>query len=130
MHTLDKRKGRNHKRHKRHKIYVPFALLVVSSFFMGCRSNTGPIDPEPGVSEKLATKRAQSIESLSYELSFTLPAAPSEPITGHEVIKFSTKDIAEPLVIDFGPGADHLNSISVAGRPSQYRLVKDHIIIP
>src|SRR5215813_7042769 len=122
MHTLDKERGRNHKRHKGHKICVPFALLVVSSFFVGCRSNTGVVDPEPGVSETLATKRAQSIESLSYELSFILPAAPTEPITGHEIIKFSTKDVTEPLVIDFTPGADHLTSISVAGRPSQYRL--------
>src|SRR5262252_505839 len=127
MHALDKkRRGRNHKQHKRHKIYVPFALLVVSSFFMGCRSNTSSVDPEPGVSLELATKRAESIGSLSYELSFTLPAGPTEPITGHEIIRFSTKDITEPLVIDFSPGADHLKSISVAGRPSQYRLVKDH----
>jgi aminopeptidase N len=99
---------------------------------MACRRNKSgeEADVAPGVSLALATKRAQSIESLSYELAFTLPAAATEPITGHEIIKFSTKDVTEPLVIDFTPGADHLNSISIAGRPSQYRLVKDHIIIP
>src|SRR5262249_55730231 len=70
------------------------------------------------------------ISSLGYELSFTLPAGPTGPITGREIIRFSTKDVTEPLVLDFTPGADHLNSISIAGRPSQYRLVQDHIIIP
>src|SRR5215467_3100330 len=85
-------------------------LIFFVVFESGCHSNTPPADPEPGVSLSLATKRAQSIESLSYELSFTIPAAPAEPITGHEIIKFSTKDITEPLVIDFSPGADHLKS--------------------
>ncbi|HLH32740.1 MAG TPA: M1 family aminopeptidase [Terriglobia bacterium] len=87
-------------------------------------------NPEPGVSLTLATKRAQSIDSLSYDLSFTIPSNPSEPITGHEIIRFSTKDITQPLVLDFTPGADYLKSISIAGRPSHYRLVQDHIIIP
>src|SRR5215467_1855145 len=136
MHALDNyKRGKEHKKHKRHKKndLVPLVLLVfLSVFVMTCRrSKSGEqADVAPGVSLELATKRAQSIESLSYELSFTLPASPAEPITGHEIIKFSTKDVTEPLVIDFAPGADHLTSISVAGRPSQYRLVKDHIIIP
>jgi aminopeptidase N len=98
---------------------------------MSCRrSNELPDDPEPGVSLKLANQRAQSIASLSYDLSFTIPASPAEPITGHEQIRFSAKDLTSPLVIDFSPGADSLKSVSVAGQPSHYRLVKDHIIIP
>ncbi len=112
---------------------MPFVLLVfLPLFVMACRKNNpaGQPDPAPGVPLELATKRAQSIDALSYELSFTIPANPGEPITGHEIIKFSTKDVTEPLVLDFTPGADHLNSITIAGRPSHYRLVPDHIIIP
>src|SRR5215475_208600 len=105
-------------------------LIFFVVFESGCHSNTPPADPEPGVSLSLATKRAQSIESLSYELSFTIPAAPAEPITGHEVIRFSTKNVTEPLVLDFTAAAGDLKSVAVAGRPSQYRLVPDHIIIP
>src|SRR5262249_28050521 len=71
-----------------------------------------------------------SIQTLSYDLSFTLPASPTEPITGDEIIRFSTKDVTQPLVLDFSPGADYLKSVSVGGRPSKYRVVKDHIIIP
>jgi len=100
----------------------------------GCRSNDRPAanssDPEPGVSLSLATQRAQAIEGLRYELSFTIPADPTQPISGHAVIRFGTNDINRSVVLDFSPGADHLKSVSVAGRQSQYRLVKDHIIIP
>src|SRR5262249_7769055 len=33
-------------------------------------------------------------------------------------------------VLDFSPGRDHIRSISVGGKSSEYRLVKDHIVIP
>jgi aminopeptidase N len=134
MRALDKkRRGKPQKAQKAQKLMCFLCLLWLISFVTfesGCRSKAGSPDPEPGVSLQLATKRAQSIGSLSYELSFKLPASPTEPITGHETIKFSTKDVTEPLVLDFTPGADHLTSISIAGRPSHYRLVQDHIIIP
>src|SRR5207244_7471003 len=35
-----------------------------------------------------------------------------------------------PLVMDFSTCADQLASVSVGVRPSHFRLVKDHIIIP
>src|SRR5215467_8422343 len=114
MHALDKKqRGKPQKAQKAQKIMCFLCLLWLISlvtFESGCRSSAPPPVPEPGVSLALATKRARSIESLSYELSFTLPAAATESITGHEIIKFSTKDITEPLVIDFSPGADHLKS--------------------
>src|SRR3989454_10405726 len=91
---------------------------------------TEPADPELGVSLALATERAQSIEALRYDLAFAIPVAPTAPITGKAVIRFNTKDVTRPLVLDFSPGADHIRSISVAGRPSHFRFVKDHIIIP
>src|SRR5207253_1918281 len=66
----------------------------------------------------------------SYDPTFTIPAEPSEPIAGKATIRFSTKDVTRPLVLDFSPDADHITSITVGGRPSHFRLVKDHIIIP
>jgi aminopeptidase N len=100
----------------------------------GCHANnTTPREadgPEPGVALTLATQRAQAIDSLSYDLSFTIPAAPSEPISGRATIRFAAKDISRPVVLDFSPGADHIQSITVAGQPSHFKVVKDHIIIP
>jgi aminopeptidase N len=103
------------------------------SFLAGCRNdNLLPenTDPEPGIPLSVATHRAQSISNLSYELLFSVPATPAEPISGHATIRFSTKDVSRPLVLDFNPGADYLKAVSVAGRPSNYRVVQDHIIIP
>jgi aminopeptidase N len=88
------------------------------------------MEPEPGVSLILASQRAQSIGSLSYDISFNIPSSSTEPITGHEIIRFSAKEVSAPLVLDFTPGPDFIKSISIAGRSSEYRLVQDHIIIP
>src|SRR5438034_3868028 len=108
-------------------------FLGLMSLLPGCHGKdkiTEPADPEPGVSLALATERAQSIEALRYDLAFAIPVAPTAPITGKAVIRFNAKDVTRPLVLDFSPGADYISSISVAGRPSHFRLVKDHIIIP
>src|SRR5437870_152763 len=108
-------------------------FLGLMSLLPGCHGKdkiTEPADPEPGVSLALATERAQSIEALRYDLAVAIPVAPTAPITGKAVIRFNAKDVTRPLVLDFSPGADRISSISVAGRPSHFRLVKDHIIIP
>ncbi len=86
-------------------------------------------EPEPGVALTVATARAQNIENLHYQLSFDIPAAASEPIAGRATIRFVAKDAA-PLVLDFAPGADHLTSVSIAGKPSNFRAVNGHIVIP
>src|SRR5206468_3837054 len=118
----------------------PIRSTLLCGFFLGLMTllpgchgkdkTTETADPEPGVSLALATERAQSIEALSYDLAFAIPVAPTAPITGKAVIRFNAKDVTRPLVLDFSPGADHISSIWVAGRPSHFRLVKDHIIIP
>src|SRR5437660_2723821 len=108
-------------------------FLLVMALPSGCHGKdkvAEKADPEPGVGLPLATERAESIEGLSYDLAFTIPATPSDPIDGKATIRFTTKDVTRPLVLDFSPGADHLASVSVGGRPSHFRLVRDHIIIP
>jgi aminopeptidase N len=106
--------------------------VLIMSCLAGCSSkNTASEpDPEPGIPLTVANQRSQSIQNLSYNLSFTIPAVVSEPITGHAVIRFAAKDVSQPIVLDFAPGADSLTSVTVGGRPSKYRVVQDHIIIP
>src|SRR6516162_6939121 len=87
-------------------------------------------DPEPGISLALATERAESISGVMYDLAFTIPAAAAEPINGKATIRFTVKDVTRPLVLDFSPAEDYIKSVSVGGRPSHFRVVKDHIIIP
>jgi aminopeptidase N len=96
---------------------------------MGCNKPKNE-DPAPGIPLTLATERAQAIDNLSYNLSFSIPADATQPISGHAVIRFATKDVSRPLVLDFNPGTDYLQSVQVGGQASHYRVVQDHIIIP
>ena len=109
-------------------------VLLLLTLASGCRAmdrrSVDIPDPEPGVALTLATERAQSIQDLTYNLTFTIPSNVTEPIAGHEVIRFSTKNPTGPIVLDFTPAAEHLKSVSVGGRPSNFRVVRDHIIIP
>ncbi len=100
----------------------------------GCHSNNKDVTDAglqaPGVSLELATERATLIEGLSYDLTFSIPAEQSSPITGKAIIHFTVKRNQNPLVLDFSPGRDHLKSVSVGGKASQFGVTKDHIIIP
>ena len=108
-------------------------LILVMALESGCQKNgnsPGAADPEIGVAQTLATGRAQDIQNLRYELSFAIPPAAAEPISARAAIRFNTKDTSRPLVLDFEPGGTSLTSVSVAGKPSRFRVANGHIIIP
>ena len=112
---------------------VVLIIPILMSLQSACNARREPPDdPEPGsgISLTLANDRAQFIDSVRYDLSFNIPAAASAPIESKARIQFSAKDVSRPVVLDFSPGADHITAVSVGGKPSQYKLVKDHIIIP
>ena len=95
----------------------------------GCRDRPDR-DPEPGVAAALAEQRAQTIRDVRYDLSFVLPADPSQPVTGRETVRFSLADVSRPVVLDFEPDAEPVVSVSAAGKPVAARLVNGHIVIP
>ncbi len=99
----------------------------------GCNPPDAPVtipDPGPGIPLALATARAQSIRDLRYTLAFEIPASASEPIAGRMTARFTLREVDGPLVLDFAPGADAIASVSVDGRPSRFRAVNHHIVIP
>ncbi len=107
-------------------------LLVMCVAAAGCR-RAGPTviaDPEPGIALTLAAHRARALENIRYQLSFDIPAAAEEPIASRLTVRFVAKDVTQPLVLDFAAGASHLTSVSIAGRPSTFRVVNGHIVIP
>jgi aminopeptidase N len=95
-----------------------------------CAGTDDSAGPDPGVALALADSRAQAIEDVRYDLSFSIPPGMSEPIAGKALVRFNLKDTTAPLVLDFEPGGDHLTSVSVAGKPSSFRSVNGHIVIP
>ena len=89
-----------------------------------------PRDPLPGVTLVLAQERAAAISDLRYDLAFSIPTTASEPVRGRVHVKFALSDVDRPVVLDFTPGANHLDSIHVAGSPSGYSIANGHIVIP
>jgi aminopeptidase N len=90
-------------------------------------------DPEPGVAETLATARASRIADLRYELSFDIPADRARPIAGHEIVRFTLRDRAAPLVLDFDPGRgagqDAPVRVRANGRDAPVRGVNGHLVV-
>src|SRR5687767_9981876 len=88
------------------------------------------MNPEPGVPLDVATARAAAISDLRYDLSLSIPEAMSSPITGTTTIRFTLKDAAKPLVIDFDTSRDHVKSVDANGRRSDFTYVNGHIVVP
>lgn len=107
-------------------------LVACGALAMGCGStprSVRPPDPEPGVSLALATERAPRIRDLRYELGFDIPPSSAEPIAGRVAIRFSLADVSAPLVLDFAPGADAIQSLTVDGAKVPFTTVDNHIVI-
>jgi aminopeptidase N len=92
------------------------------------RPQAGPI-AAAGVPLALAEDRATRISGLQYDLTFTIPSTASLPIDAREVIRFTLADAGAPLVLDFAAPADHVSSVSSAGRPVEYEATTDHLVI-
>jgi aminopeptidase N len=90
----------------------------------------GAETPGAGVPLTLAEERARRISGLRYDLSFSIPAAPSTPIESRAVIRFTLSDPRTPLVLDFASPADRVSSVSSGGRPIQVEMSADHLIVP
>lgn len=85
---------------------------------------------EPGVSYDLALKRKDCIESLKYNLSFSIPDSVNGPITGSIKIKFGYKNTENDLILDFQNEQANVLSVLVNGESDTYRIENKHIIIP
>jgi aminopeptidase N len=110
-----------------------FLLLASSSALaLSCGQSSPPVrppDPEPGVSLALATERAQRIRDLRYDLSFDIPPSLTEPIAGRVAIRFSLTDVSLPLVLDFAPGAEAIQSLTVDDAKVPFTTVANHIVL-
>jgi aminopeptidase N len=107
-----------------------FAVLLLMTFESGCRNAPPPEPPpEPGISLNLAEARAASLADVRYLLAFDIPGDAASPVTGRATIRFTSKGATTPLVLDFSPGPDALQSVSIGGRPAAHHAVNGHIVI-
>ncbi len=86
--------------------------------------------PAAGVPLDVATRRAVVVSDLKYDLSLSIPLAPTDAITGTTTIRFALKDAAAPLVLDFETSREHVKSVDANGKPAAFAYVNGHIVIP
>jgi aminopeptidase N len=109
---------------------MPVWLMMITLALVGA-SQLPMADPDAGVSEALARDRARRISNLRYDLSFTIPPARPQPLTGRAVISFTLSAASAPVVIDFRPDrAGLLRSVEVDDVKVDVRQVNGHIIVP
>ncbi|MDE0003998.1 MAG: M1 family aminopeptidase [Rhodospirillaceae bacterium] len=89
-------------------------------------------EPEiiPGVSRELARYRAATVSGLHYALDFVVPEQPDADIEGHVVIAFDLLDATMALALDFTGGANRVHAVSSNGEPADWRVEREHIVIP
>ena len=82
---------------------------------------------EAGVSWKLAHRRAQLLDSLSYTLTFNIPDDRRQPVTGTAKIEFALKERAD-VVLDFQGELGEACGVNGKRRGLDYE--SEHITIP
>ena len=104
----------------------PVILSLLALLASSCAAE-GPA-VEDGVSRELAEFRSANISGLRYDLSFSIPAEPSERVSGSETISFNLRR-RTAVQLDFREGRDAVTSLKVNGSdcPVDYR--NEHIVL-
>ena len=109
-------------------VVAALAVGVVAYFaWVGRRATS----IEVGIPQALADERASRIRDLTYEASFDIPAARTEPIHGSITARFTLNDVAAPLVFDFAQPAEKFLGATVNGQAtSEVASRNGHLIVP
>ena len=84
---------------------------------------------ETGVSKTLAEFRKQTVENVSYDLKFDIPAQKNQPISAAETILFSWTQNAAPLQLDFREDSTHVRQVSVNGAVIPIVFQHEHLLV-
>jgi len=82
---------------------------------------------EAGVAWKLAHRRAQAIDSVTYRLTFNIPADRQQPVTGTATISFVMRERID-VALDFQ--GELGEQCSVNGKQRGLDYADEHIIVP
>lgn len=100
------------------------ALMLLTAF--SCSKMEIPME---GVSLELAQLRKQSIDSISYKLSFTISEIKENPIDGKVEINFKSLIVSD-VVLDFRANAEMIQNVLVNEETVEYFFSNGHILIP
>lgn len=111
----------------RHKWYGVEVIAAWSAVLAAATITSAP--PERGISESLANERAQTIQSVRYDLTFRIPQGKTEAIRSSAVVRF-TLHAPHRVTLDFEQPRDHLQSVEVNGTTVQADFANGHLIVP
>ena len=109
---------------------IHYLILITTLLLSSCQSNDKSNKLyEEGVSLELAQLRKQEIKDLKYDLSFSIPEQKQVPIEGEATIRFNVGHSQE-IILDFRESADKIMEVSVNGKPTEYLVQNEHLILP
>ncbi len=111
-------------------LFLVFAILTLSCSGEPPGDFAGTDALDAGVTRTLAVARAHSITDVHYDYSLSIPAARTAAITGRLKASFELSNTSQPLVFDFAQPEDHVKSVAVAGEPTGFEVINQHIVIP
>lgn len=114
----------------RHGNCLGWALAAVMNLLAPHDASAQTSEPVAGVALELARARARNISHLRYELALSIPARPTQPVTGTNVLRFRLADVTQPLVIDFEAEGAPDAVVTANGVAVPARTVNGHLVIP
>ncbi len=92
-------------------------------------ASVAALPPGRGISESLAKERADTIQSVHYDLSFRIPERKTDAIHATEILRFSLH-APHRVVVDFEQPREHVVDIQVNGRAAEVAFADGHLIVP
>ena len=111
------------------RLLLAVAVTVSVTAFISCRRIDMDRYTEEGVSKMLATYRNATVSNIHYILSFSIEEGKDSPVDGRAVIEFGLNSRRYPVLIDFRVPDDHLQSVTVNGKPLEAELANGHIVV-
>lgn len=109
---------------------LPLILVTAAVAAWGCGGDDGASRPASGVPRDLAQRRAAVLDSISYDLRFSVPDSLAEAVRGRARIRFTLSDADRSLALDFEGPEDGAQSVSVDGDPVPVRVERGHLFLP
>ncbi|MGC9472155.1 MAG: M1 family aminopeptidase [Bacteroidales bacterium] len=106
-----------------------FLCLLIFFLPVTACQKLSPVITEPGISRELASLRKQTIDSLEYQVFFSIPESIDDSIPGRVTLRFLLSNRSLPLVIDFRQPAGSVHEITANKKTCPVRSEKGHLLI-
>ncbi|MEM9260173.1 MAG: M1 family aminopeptidase, partial [Bacteroidota bacterium] len=113
------------------RLKLSYWLWLSSMFFLlDCESVQQEMTIPTGIPQQLAVYRQEVIDSVQYDLTFSIPTEQQEGIAAELVLHFDLRSLERSILLDFQAAAGSVQSVVVNGQPSDTSVVNEHLALP